>query len=390
MRRLIKGLVVVGVVGLVLGLLAPGLLDRYHNRVLPFEYGPVPEEAEALHRSLMVADLHADSLLWSRNLLKRADHGHVDLPRLREGNVALQIFCAVTKSPRNRNYQSNPSNSDILTPGLIVARWPPRTWTSLLQRALYQSEKLHRFVEGSAGELRLLRDSADLRALLETRGEKRGPVGTLLAVEGAHCLEGRIENIDGLFEAGYRMIGLAHFFDNEVGGSAHGVDKGGLTEFGRSVVRRLEERKMIVDLAHSSPKVYEEVLAMATRPVVVSHGGVKGTCDSIRNLGDETLRKIAENGGLVGIGYWVGAICEPTSRSWAQAVEHAVAIMGEGHVALGSDFDGAVAVPFDTSRLSLLTAELLALDMEERTIRKIMGENVVRFLLENLPEDEGG
>ena len=182
------------------------------------------------------------------------------------------------------------------------------------------------------------------------------------------------------------MIGLAHFFDNEVGGSAHGVDKSGLTEFGRLVVKQLEERRMIIDLAHSSPKVYEEVLRMATRPIVVSHGGVKATCDSLRNLSDEMLRAIAERGGLIGIGYWDGAICDPTPRSWARAVEHAVTIMGEDHVALGSDFDGAVAVAFDTSGLSLLTAELMALGMKEQSIRKIMGENIVRFLRENLPE----
>lgn len=126
---------------------------------------------------------------------------------------------------------------------------------------------------------------------------------------------------------------------------------------------------------------------MATRPIVVSHGGVRGTCDSVRNLGDDMLRKIAERGGLIGIGYWDGAICDPTPSSWARAVEHAITIMGEDYVALGSDFDGAVAVAFDTSELSLLTAELMALGMKEKTIRKIMGENVVRFLGENLPLD---
>tara|TARA_Y100000588_G_scaffold338917_1_gene381219 strand:- start:7462 stop:8193 length:732 start_codon:yes stop_codon:yes gene_type:complete len=240
-------------------------------------------------------------------------------------------------------------------------------------------------VKKSDGDLRLVRNGTDLQLLLASRKETRGLVGALLAIEGAHCLEGQIENIDELFNEGYRMVGLAHFFDNEVGGSAHGVDKKGLTEFGRMVVRQLEKRRMIIDLAHSSPRVYEEVLRMATRPIVVSHGGVKGTCDSVRNLDDNILRTIAERGGLIGIGYWDGAICDPTPSSWARAVEYSIAIMGEDHVALGSDFDGAVAVGFDTSELSLLTAELMALGMKEKTIRKIMGENVVRFLQENLP-----
>lgn len=387
-RRLGKGLLIGFSVILVSLVLAPELLDRYHNRVLNLGIKRVPVEAKGLHGSLTVADLHADTLLWSRDFLKRVGYGHIDLPRLREGNVALQVFSVVTKSPRNRNYKSNPSDSDILMPGLILSGWPPRTWSSLLQRALFQSERLQRMVKKSGGDLRLVRNVNDLQSLLALREEKRGSVGALLAIEGAHCLEGKIENIDELFKEGYRMIGLAHFFDNEVGGSAHGVVKNGLTEFGRMVVRQLEERRMIIDLAHSSPRVYEEVLRMATRPIVVSHGGVKGTCDSVRNLGDEILRKIAGQGGLIGIGYWDGAICDPTPSSWARAVEYAITIMGEDHVALGSDFDGAVAVAFDTSELSLLTAELIALGMKEKTIRKIMGENVVRFLRKNLPLEE--
>lgn len=386
-RKLGKGLLIGVSVILVSVVLAPELLDRYHNRVLNLDIKRVPVEAKELHGRLIVADLHADTLLWSRNFLKRVGYGHIDLPRLRDGNVALQVFSVVTKSPRNRNYKSNPSDNDILMPGLILAGWPPRTWSSLFQRALYQSERLQRMVKESDGDLRLVRNGTDLQSLLASREGKRGAVGALLAIEGAHCLEGQIQNIDELFDEGYRMVGLAHFFDNEVGGSAHGVEKNGLTEFGRMVVRQLEKRRMIIDLAHSSPRVYEEVLRMATRPIVVSHGGVRGTCDSVRNLGDDMLRKIAERGGLIGIGYWDGAICDPTPSSWARAVEHAITIMGEDYVALGSDFDGAVAVAFDTSELSLLTAELMALGMKEKTIRKIMGENVVRFLGENLPLD---
>ena len=100
------------------------------------------------------------------------------------------------------------------------------------------------------------------------------------------------------------MVGLAHFFDNAVAGSAHGVEKGGLTALGRELVAELEARSMIVDLAHSSARTIDDVLSIATRPVVASHTGVRGVADNARNLPDDQLRGIAATGGMVGIGFW--------------------------------------------------------------------------------------
>src|SRR3546814_6342207 len=98
------------------------------------------------------------------------------------------------------------------------------------------------------------------------------------------------------------MAGLTHFFDNKLAGSMHGLKKGGLTPFGRQVVRRMEEKGMIVDLAHLSHAGVADVLAMAHRPVVSSHGGVQATCRVNRNLSDAEIRGVAATGGLVGIG----------------------------------------------------------------------------------------
>src|SRR5260221_11166058 len=136
-------------------------------------------------------------------------------------------------------------------------------------------------------------------------------------------------------KAGYRVVCLTHFFDNELGGSAHGVAKGGLTPFGREAVRRLEQRRILVDLAHASPRTIEDVLAMATRPVVVSHTGVRGTCDNTRNLSDEQLRGVAHTGGVGGIGYWETAACGTDARAIARAIRYAVQIAGVEHVAPG-------------------------------------------------------
>jgi microsomal dipeptidase-like Zn-dependent dipeptidase len=192
--------------------------------------------------------------------------------------------------------------------------------------------------------------------------------------------------VEVLFRAGYRMVGLAHFFDNELAGSAHGVEKGGLTPKGRETVRRLEARHMLVDLAHASARTIDDVLAVASRPVVVSHTGVRGTCDNVRNLSDDQLRRIAAGGGLVGIGYWETAVCGRDAGAIARAIAHAVAVAGADHVGLGSDFDGAVSVPFDTTGLPLLVDALLAAGLPEDQIGQVMGGNLVRLLAKSLPE----
>jgi microsomal dipeptidase-like Zn-dependent dipeptidase len=363
----------------------PGLMDRRMNRVedrLTVEISP---RAEALHKSLFVADLHADPLLWRRDLTQWLDHGQVDVPRLQAGNVALQVFGSPTKTPRGQNYDANPGDTDNLTALVIAELQPVATWTSLYQRALFHAEKLKRLEAAAEGQLRIIRSIADIESLVAARKGQARPVGALLGLEGAHALEGRIENLDGLFDAGFRMIGLAHFFDNEVAGSMHGMEKYGLTDLGREVVLRAEALGMVVDIAHSSPAAIDDVLAIASRPVVVSHTGVKATCDVNRNLSDEQIRRIAANGGLMGIGYWDGAVCDTTPQGIVAAMSHVRDLVGVEHLALGSDFDGAVVTRFDTSELSLLTEELLVQGFTDAEVRAVMGGNALALFRNGLP-----
>jgi len=385
-RRAAAALLLLALAGLgVFFFVVPGLVDRQLNGVaLAAPYRP-GERALALHRRLFVADLHDDALLWSRDLLERHDHGHVDVPRLREGHVALQVFATVTKSPRGLNFERNPSDSDTITTLAIAQRWPPRTWTSLLERALYQGERLHAAAAASGGRLRVIHTGGELARALAEPAPADGRVLAVLAAEGLHPLEGRLENVDRMADAGFRMAGLTHFFDNELGGSAHGLVKGGLTPFGRAVVRRLEQRGILVDLAHASPRVIDDVLAQATRPVVVSHTGVQGTCPGPRNLSDEHLRRIAANGGVVGIGYFHGAVCGLDPAAIVQAIRHAVRVAGIEHVALGSDFDGATRAAFDTTGVVLVTQGLLDAGYSDEDIAAVMGGNVRRLLLAQLP-----
>lgn len=348
----------------------------------------VSDRARRLHGSLRIADLHDDLLLWDRDPLRRSTHGHSDVPRLAEGNVAVQLFSTVTEVPRGYNYGANRGAGDLVTALAVASRWPPRTWGSRLERALHEGDKLRRAAAASGGRLVLATSRAGLAAALVARArepEGRRAVIAVLATEGLHALEGRLEAVDALFAAGFRSAGLAHFADNAAAGSAHGAGKGGLTPLGRAAFRRMEERRMVVDLAHASGRAFDEALAMARRPVIVSHGGVTAVCPGPRNLTDDQLRRLARNGALVGIGYWDGAVCESSPRAIARSIHHAIAVAGVSHVALGSDWDGATRVPFDAAHLVVLTQALLDEGLPEEAIRAVMGENAIRFLLENLP-----
>ncbi|WP_242344499.1 dipeptidase [Anaeromyxobacter terrae] len=388
-RAVIAATLVLAAAGLFFFLAVPPLVAARMNRVAPrWPAAPASDRAHRLHASLRIADLHDDLLLWDRDPLERSTDGHSDVPRLAEGNVAVQMFSSVTEVPRGYNYEGTARAGDLVTALAVASRWPSRTWGSRLERALHEGEKLRRAVAASGGRLVLATSRAELAAALEARAAEppgRRAVVAVLATEGLQALEGRVEAVDTLFAAGFRSAGLAHFSDNEAAGSAHGAAKGGLSPLGRAALRRMEERRMIVDLAHASSRAFDDALALARRPVIVSHTGVAAVCPGPRNLTDSQLRRLARNGALVGVGYWEGAVCDRGPRGVARAIRHAVAVAGPSHVALGSDFDGATTVPFDAAGLEVLTQALLDEGLTEGAIRAVMGENAIRFLQENLP-----
>jgi microsomal dipeptidase-like Zn-dependent dipeptidase len=359
--------------------ITPGKIERAQNKVVPVPLGITPA-ALKLQATLDVADMHADSLLWKRDLLERSDRGHVDLPRLIDGHYALQVFSSVTKSPRGQNYDANGADSDTITALAMIDLQPPRTWTSLLERSLWHAEKLRGFAERSGGRLRLISTPSDIDRLLADRQNGGSVVGGMLSIEGLQDIEGKIANLDVLYTAGFRMAGLAHFFDNDVAGSMHGVNKTGLTPLGREVVRRMETLGMVVDVAHASHATVADVLAMAARPVVSSHGGVQATCKVNRNLTDDEVRGIARTGGLIGIGYWSGAVCSTNPEAVARAIAYVRDLVGIDHVGLGSDFDGSTTTGFDASQVAAVTQALLNIGFSEAEIRKVMGGNVLRVL----------
>jgi membrane dipeptidase len=267
----------------------------------------------------------------------------------------------------------------------MAERWPFRTWSSLKERALFQAMKLEQAAARSNGQLNVIKSAADLDKYLERRRTTPSCTAAFLGIEGAQALEGDLNNIDVFFDHGIRMMSPSHFFDTDIGGSAHGVTKGGLTEKGKEMIRRMQSKSMIVDLAHASSTAIKDTLAIATRPVIVSHTGVKGTCNNTRNLSDDELIGIARTGGVIGIGYWPQAVCGADARAIARAIRYTANLVGVDHVALGSDFDGAVTVPFDTGQLVFVTQTLIDEGFSDEEIRLIMGGNAIRMLRQNLP-----
>jgi membrane dipeptidase len=278
-------------------------------------------------------------------------------------------------------------------------RWPINTWADDKARAVYQADKLQRVVADGTAGLVLLKDAGTLVHLLSEPAAGQD-IGAVLAVEGAQAVGGDITGVDELANHGVRMLGLAHFFDNAVAGSAQGIAQGGITDFGRQVIDRALAHGMIIDLAHASPTTIEDFLnRWRGAPFVVSHTGLQSVCDNRRNLTDTQLRRIFSAGGLVGIGAWRTVLCpeHPSSVDsyvdrMVESIRHAIALADEEHsghgqdyVALGSDFDGWVSVGFDASGWPLVTQGLLKEGVPEATIRRVMGGNVCRLLLRALP-----
>ena len=380
-----------------------GAIDGGVNQVASPPPYPVSADAAALHRRLLVADLHADPLLVPRSLLERSSRGHTDLPRWLEGGYGIVTYGLPTNKSPCRESLGCREHPNLIALLSVANGWPAATWSSPAARATHMAGRLREAAAASEGRLAPIRTRTDLAQALDRWRAGQPVVAALLAIEGAHAFEGDIAAVERFFALGVRMVGLVHFFDNAVGGSTHGQARGGLTPFGAEVVRRLETRGMLVDLAHASEPLVDDVLAIAAAPVVVSHTGLRALCDDVRNLPDRQVREIVRRGGLVGIGFWDVALCPqpdgaaaPDARAYARdiarAVRHVIRLTADvapgrdaDHVALGSDFDGWVKAGFDATGAPLITEALIEAGLGPDAIAKVMGGNVCRFLLHRLP-----
>lgn len=365
----------------------PAQLDKQTNRLHDSTLPMISKQAKALHEQLFIGDWHSDSLMWKRDLMDQHDYGHVDIPRLQQGNVALQMFTTVTKSPDGINYEANSSDAnDNITKLALVSLWPINTWNSLAERALFQASKALELANEFPQQVSLITSKSDLSQFILQRQANPQLLGMLLGTEGSHALDGDLKNIQRLFDSGFRMMSLQHFFDNKLGGSLHGESGAGLTEFGLEALKQMQALGIMLDVSHSSEHVVKDVLAFSSQPVLISHTGFYGHCASARNISDALMQQIAAKGGLIAVGYWDGAVCEANVNEIAKAIKYGIELVGSEHIALGSDYDGATSVPFDTSELIYLTQALLDLGLSELQIKQVMGANMLRYLQLHLPD----
>ncbi len=367
--------------------IVPKKLDKKFNPVTLKGPYIVSKEAQKIYNSLdFIADMHCDALLWKRDLLERNDFGSVDIPRMLEGNIGLQAFTIVTKAPKKMNFDNNTGDTDQITLPFILQRRPINSWFNLTNRALTQCDALHEFEKKSNGKFRVIKSVSEFQKYISDKKINLKITAGILGIEGMHALSGKLENVDVLYDAGVRMMAPVHFFDNKIGGSAHGVSKEGLTDFGKQVIKKMQAKNMIVDIAHSSPKLLDDLFEISTKPLVSSHTGVKGTCETVRNLSDKHLLKIAESKGLISIAMFKPATCDSTVASSVKAIKYCIDLVGADYVALGSDFDGAIEIHTDITGLNMYVEEMLKLNISEEDISKVMGGNVKRFMLANLPK----
>ncbi|MCO5247337.1 MAG: membrane dipeptidase [Chitinophagales bacterium] len=383
MKKLLQFIFAIIVLYVIVIFTLPQIIDTAINRVAQKAPYTVSKETQDLYNSLdFIADLHCDALLWKRNLNKENGRGQVDIPRLIEARVALQAFTIVSKVPWGINFKSNSTDSDLLKLQSFVSGRKPKTWWSPKNRALAQCDELKAFAKKSDGRFRVIYNADDFKKYLSDRKSNTAITAGFLGAEGLYPLMGDINNLDVLYDAGIRMMSAVHFQDNELGSSAHGESLGGLTDFGKEVVKVIEQKNIILDVAHCSPNLIDDVTAIYHKPFISSHTGVKGTCPSQRNLSDKHLKAIANSGGLIGIAIFEEAVCGLSAEATAQAMKYTADLVGVEHIALGTDNDGAVKTPYDIRGLNLLVEALLKVGFSHEDIRLIMGENVKRFLLE--------
>lgn len=326
-------------------------------------------DLDELHRRVPIADGHADSLMWNRDLSKASDQGHVDFPRLREAGVKIQAFTIVTRGlPVVGGFPLF----------MLKERWPSSARQSEWTRCAWQLERLEAFCAASSGLASIAGTKAGLSSNLA-----EGRLSAIIGIEGAHAIEGSVERVAELAARGVRFMSLTHLANNELGGTSTPLmGNRPLTPLGREVLDAMAAAGMVVDVAHASDAMLPELLSHPTIRPFCSHAGVKGATPLWRNLDDATLKAVADKGGVVGIIFAPQFVGGRQFTDVARHIEHAVQVMGEEGVALGSDFDGMIPLPQgmkDVRDLKKLTQTLLDRGMPVRVVEKVLGHNFRRF-----------
>jgi membrane dipeptidase len=332
----------------------------------------IPGEAVELYLSTDVVDLHVDSFIWTRifgyDLTERHDHGllgarfysQVDFPRILEAGVTGATWVITT----------NPTRASVER---------ETTFTANLAR-------LKSIFAGVSEQFELVKSTAEYRA-----ARARGKHAAFLGIQGGNALDRDDRSVDALADGSVLRVTLVHLSTSSLGTTSAprlGKDEG-LTDRGKAFVRRLNDLRVFVDLAHVSKRGFWDAVEVAdkSQPLLVTHTGVSGVHEHWRNLDDDQIRAIARSGGTIGVMYQSSFLGESywggTAAKIVDHLEHIVKVGGEDCASLGSDWDGAILPPRDMPtclELPKLVSIMLERKWKEERVKKVLGTNFLRVV----------
>lgn len=356
-------------------LLSPGLL----NSSLNAQGKPVMEisdEAMEIHRSGMLFDGHND-LPWALRRVANSSFDnvdiakptklHTDIPRLQSGGLKAQFWSVYV-----------PASTDLSGNALLTT--------------LEQIQLVHQMCERYPDVFEMADTAADIERITA-----EGKIASMIGVEGGHSIENSLQALRELYKRGARYMTLTHSKTLAWADSATDDAKNnGLSPFGKEVVREMNKLGMLVDLSHVSAKCMKDALEVTSAPVIYSHSSARAICDHPRNVPDDVLKLVAENGGVVMVNFMSGYVV-PTEELKADRnargdyktvcdhIEHIINVAGIDHVGIGSDYDGVSRLPVgldDVSYYPNITQELLNRGYTKEQIHQVLGGNVLRALKE--------
>jgi len=316
------------------------------------------KSAEILHNESVVLDTHCDTLTAmldeDRPLAGRSGLGQLDLLRLKTGGVNVQFFAA------------------------FIA---PEFKTIAVKRALELIDLFYREMEENSDSIFHAKSAVDIdKAIAESK------IAAFLSIEGGEALAGSLGILRVLYRLGVRSLTLTWNGRNELGDGVGEDSPGeGLTEFGKAVVKEMNNLGMLVDVSHLSEQGFWDVLRTTKQPVIASHSNCRALCDHPRNLTDKQIKALAYQGGVIGITFVPDFLgCEnPSVDDVFAHIDHVIAVGGVNCVGLGSDFDGTEELPaglVDCSCLPVITKGLLERGYSKKVIKKVLGGNFIRVI----------
>ncbi|MCP2239440.1 dipeptidase [Thermoanaerobacterium thermosaccharolyticum] len=310
----------------------------------------------------MFVDFHCDTLYLiqkdNRDITKKNDKGHIDLIRLDEGMVHLQVFATFIEPEYVRK--------DAAT------------------KTLKMIDKLYQLME-KTDKIKLILSGKDVE---EAKNESK--IGALLSIEGGEALEGDLSLLRMFYKLGVRAMTLTWSLRNDLGDGILGSSDYGLTSFGKDVIKEMNRLGMIVDVSHLNERGFWDVIDICEKPLIASHSDCRALCNHPRNLSDEQIKAIADKGGVIGMNFCPDFLRDDGNASVEDVldhIEHIVSLVGVEHVGFGSDFDGIEKTPFgldDAASFPKILDGLKKRGFKDDEINSISHDNFERIIREIL------